>query len=283
LPVGALCVIDTKPHEPGLTEKQRFVLRTLADQVNAQIALRGANARQQELLDERVRIQTLLDRERDRIETELRNLNATLEERVEARSDELLAAEAQLRQSLKMEAVGQLTGGLAHDFNNLLTAILGGLELIGIRLAQGRTGDLNRFLMTARTAADRAAALTHRLLAFSRQQALDPKPILLDKLVSGMEEMIRRTLGPTISLEMVGAGGLWLARCDPNQLENALLNLCLNARDAMPDGGKLTVEAANAGLDTSAARVRGGARAIRRHVCDRYRRRHPAGHHRPRF
>lgn len=245
LPVGALCLIDTKPHEAGLTDKQRFVLNALADQVNAQIALRGAVARQQELLAERTRIQTLLDQERDRIETELRNLNATLEARIEERSAELLAAEAQLRQSLKMEAVGQLTGGLAHDFNNLLTAIIGSLELMGIRLAQGRNGDLNRFLVAARTSAERAAALTHRLLAFSRQQALDPKPVLLNTLISGMEDMIRRTLGPTISLDVVEAGGLWVARCDPNQLENALLNLCLNARDAIAADGMLTVTPAS--------------------------------------
>jgi nitrogen-specific signal transduction histidine kinase/CheY-like chemotaxis protein len=169
----------------------------------------------------------------------------------------LAASEEQLRQSLKMEAVGQLTGGLAHDFNNLLTAVSGSLELIALRLAQGRVADINRHLMVARSSTDRAAALTHRLLAFSRRQTLDPKPVLLNRLISSVEDMLRRTIGPAIELEVVGAGGLWVARCDPNQLENALLNLCLNARDAMPKGGKLTIETANASLDTHAARTRG--------------------------
>jgi signal transduction histidine kinase len=182
-------------------------------------------------------------------EAQLRDENASLEARVKERTAELMASEEQLRQALKMEAVGQLTGGLAHDFNNLLTAIRGGLELMGIRLSQGRVSELNRYLIAASSSVDRAASLTHRLLAFSRRQTLSPKPTAINKLIANMEDMIRRSIGPSIQLEIVGAGGLWLAKCDPNQLENALLNLCLNARDAMPSGGTLTVETANASLD----------------------------------
>jgi signal transduction histidine kinase len=190
-------------------------------------------------------------------EAQLRDENASLEARVKERTAELMASEEQLRQAHKMEAVGQLTGGLAHDFNNLLTAIRGGLELMGIRLSQGRVSELNRYLIAASSSVDRAASLTHRLLAFSRRQTLSPKPTAINKLIANMEDMIRRSIGPSIQLEIVGAAGLWLAKCDPNQLENALLNLCLNARDAMPNGGTLTVETANASLDTAAARTHG--------------------------
>jgi PAS domain S-box-containing protein len=166
---------------------------------------------------------------------------------------ELERSRAALFQSQKMEAVGQLTGGLAHDFNNLLTGITGSLDLLRTRLAQGRINDLERYLMAAQGAASRAAALTHRLLAFSRQQTLEPKPVDANKLVSGMEELIRRTVGPGIMLETVTSVGLWPCFCDPNQLENAILNLCINGRDAMPDGGRLTIETANAWVDESSA------------------------------
>ncbi len=155
-----------------------------------------------------------------------------------------------------MEAVGQLTGGLAHDFNNLLTGISGSLELLQARVAQGRIGDLERYLSAAQGAAKRAAALTHRLLAFSRRQTLDPKPTDANRLMAGMEELVRRTMGPEVAVEVVAAGGLWATLVDPNQLENALLNLCINARDAMPDGGRLTIETGNRWLDQRAARER---------------------------
>jgi len=164
------------------------------------------------------------------------------------------AIEEQLRQSQKMEAVGQLTGGLAHDFNNLLTGISGSLELIQARMAQGRTADVERYLMAAQGAVKRAAALTHRLLAFSRRQTLDPKPTNVNRLLGDLEELIRRTVGPGIEVEVVGASGLWPILVDPNQLENSVLNLCINARDAMPDGGKLTVETTNKWIDERAAR-----------------------------
>lgn len=160
------------------------------------------------------------------------------------------AVEEALRQSQKMEAVGQLTGGIAHDFNNLLQGISGSLEIMQNRLAQGRTADLPRWLAGAKTSAERAASLTHRLLAFSRRQPLDPRPVRANPLVASMEDMLRRTLGERVELELVLAGGLWLTRCDPNQLESAILNLAINARDAMPDGGTLTIETCNAHLDT---------------------------------
>ena len=187
---------------------------------------------------------------------ELASLNATLEEQVEARTKELMATEEVLRQSQKMEAVGQLTGGLAHDFNNLLAGISGSLEMMQSRIAQGRIGDIDRYMIGAKAASKRAAALTHRLLAFSRRQTLDPKPTDVNRLVAGMEDLIRRTAGPAIELETVLTAGLWSTLVDPNQLENALLNLCINARDAMPEGGKITIETANRWLDGRAARDR---------------------------
>ncbi len=175
---------------------------------------------------------------------------------MEAQRELALAQEA-LRQSQKMEAVGQLTGGIAHDFNNLLAGISGSLELLETRLAQGRLSGIERYITGAQNSARRAAALTQRLLAFSRRQTLDPKPTDINRLISGMEDLIRRTVGPGIAVEVVGAGGIWATKVDPSQLESALLNLCINARDAMsPDGGRLTVETANKWLDERAARER---------------------------
>ncbi len=164
--------------------------------------------------------------------------------------------EEALRQAQKMEAVGQLTGGLAHDFNNLLTGISGSLELLQTRVAQGRLRDVDRYITAAQGAASRAAALTHRLLAFSRRQTLDPRSHRrepADRGHGGADPAHRRTgdhVGDVVAV------GLWTTLVDPNQLENALLNLCINARDAMPDGGKLTIETANMWLDERAARER---------------------------
>jgi len=201
--------------------------------------------------DARSRLEEIREGERA-----LRNLAAELERRVEERTRELMAAEEALRQSQKMEAVGQLTGGLAHDFNNLLTGISGSLQLMQTRLSQGRVNELDRYITAADGAARRAASLTHRLLAFSRRQTLDPKPTKINRLIAGLEELIRRTVGPGIQVEVVGAAGLWTALVDRNQLENALLNLCINARDAMPEGGRITIETANKWLDERAARER---------------------------
>ncbi|KQM80577.1 two-component system sensor histidine kinase/response regulator [Xylophilus sp. Leaf220] len=198
-----------------------------------------------------------VEAERDRNAAALRALNETLEQRVAERTAELMRAEEQLRQSQKMEAVGQLTGGLAHDFNNLLAGISGALELMNAKMKQGRFDDLERYVAVAQGATKRAAALTHRLLAFSRRQTLLPKPTDVNRLVGGMEELIRRTIGPAVALEVVGAASLWPALVDPGQLENALLNLCINARDAMPDGGRITIETANKWMDRPAAATYG--------------------------
>jgi PAS domain S-box-containing protein len=164
--------------------------------------------------------------------------------------------EEQLRQSQKMEAVGQLTGGLAHDFNNLLAGIVGSLDLLTVRIGQGRLNNLERYTTAAQGAAIRAAALTHRLLAFSRRQTLDPKPTDVNRLVAGMEDLIRRTVGPAIQIEVVASSELWSTLVDPPQLENALLNLCINARDAMPEGGRIFIETSNRTLDPRMARMR---------------------------
>jgi len=195
-----------------------------------------------------------LEAERDSALAALRALNEQLEQRVAERTAELMRAEEALRQSQKMEAVGQLTGGLAHDFNNLLAGISGALELINTRLGQGRLADVDRYMVAAQGATRRAASLTHRLLAFSRRQTLAPKPTNINLLVKGMTELIQRTVGPSIAVETVEATGLWMAQVDGSQLENALLNLCINARDAMPGGGRITIETANKWLDRLAAR-----------------------------
>jgi len=180
-----------------------------------------------------------------RTERALQRLNETLEQRVNAEVAARAKTEAALRQSQKMEAVGQLTGGLAHDFNNLLAGVIGSLELLSVRLQQGRTGDLERYIHSALTSANRATALTHRLLAFSRRQTLDPSPTDLNALIEGMMELLQRTIGPLVSYSTQLSDDLWLTLCDTNQLENALLNLTINARDAMPDGGQLTLTSEN--------------------------------------
>jgi PAS domain S-box-containing protein len=187
-----------------------------------------------------------------------RHLEQAVRERtaqLEAEYDARRKAEDSLRQAQKMEAVGQLTGGVAHDFNNLLTIILGGLEAIGRQLpaldASPAVERIERSRDMAIQGTKRAATLTSRLLAFSRQQALAPQSLNPNKLVADISEILRRTLGETIELETVLAGGLWPAFADANQLENAILNLAVNARDAMPKGGKMTIETANSYLDES--------------------------------
>lgn len=159
--------------------------------------------------------------------------------------------EGALRQAQKMEAIGQLTGGISHDFNNLLTGILGNLDMLAARLDQGDRESANSYLDGARSAASRAAGLTQRLLAFSRCQTLTPAPIDVEILLADMQELIGCTVGPAITVASRCEAGVWTPYCDRNQLENALLNLAINARDAMPDGGTLTIEAANATLRSS--------------------------------
>ena len=187
----------------------------------------------------------------------LRISNETLEARVEERTGQLMAAEEALRQSQKMEAVGQLTGGIAHDFNNLLTGISGSLELLDKRIASGRLEGVARYLDTAQDSTRRAAALTQRLLAFARRQTLDPKVVDINRVIVGMADLLNRSVGPAIHMEVVQAVGLWPTRLDAPQLENAILNLCINARDAMaPGGGRITIETANKWLDERAAKER---------------------------
>jgi PAS domain S-box-containing protein len=164
-----------------------------------------------------------------------------------------LIAEERLRQAQKMEAVGQLTGGLSHDFNNLLTGIGGSLELLEKRVAQGRLQEIDRYIDAARGAVRRAGALTQRLLAFSRQQTLDPQPTDLNALIAEMEELIRRSMGPEMELLFVPSPDLCVTLVDGHQLENALLNLCINARDAMPGGGRVTIETAQRRFDDQEA------------------------------
>jgi signal transduction histidine kinase/CheY-like chemotaxis protein len=200
-------------------------------------------------------------------EQELKRLNASLEARVEERTRDLeaalqrLRAESQereaaqeaLRHAQKMEAVGQLTGGIAHDFNNLLQAITGSLEVLKLKLRLNRLDDTERFIDAALGSAHRAAGLTHRLLAFSRRQPLAPRPVQANQLLAPMAELLRRSMGENIRIEIVPGRGLWTTSCDPGQLESVILNLCINARDAMPHGGTLTIATANTTLDASFA------------------------------
>jgi signal transduction histidine kinase len=191
--------------------------------------------------------------ERDRALAELRDLTATLEQRVEERTEELRRSEEALRQSQKMEAVGQLTGGLAHDFNNLLAGISGSLDLMGLRIDQGRFTELEKYLLAAQGSAKRAAALTHRLLAFARRQTLAPEPTDVNQLIGGMLDLVQRTVGPAIQVQFISLPDNQPLLVDQSQLENALLNLCINARDAMPGGGRILIEAAHHQVDTHSA------------------------------
>ncbi len=181
--------------------------------------------------------------ERDRALAELRDLTATLEQRVEERTADLRRSEEALRQSQKMEAVGQLTGGLAHDFNNLLAGISGSLDLMDLRIGQGRFTELEKYLLAAQGSAKRAAALTHRLLAFARRQTLAPEATVVNQLVGGMLDLVQRTVGPAIQVHFTSLPDDQPLLVDQSQLENALLNLCINARDAMPNGGRILIAA----------------------------------------
>jgi len=208
--LGTLCVVDTNPRPRGLTSEQISSLEALARQVMMQLELRQAQREQ---------------------------------------SERLAHAQDALRQAQKMEAIGQLTGGIAHDFNNMLTGIIGSLDIVRRRMDSNRTHEIPKFLDAASASAHRAAALTHRLLAFARRQSLDTKPNDVNPVIAGMEDLLHRTLGESVALETRLADDLWPALTDANQLENAILNLAINARDAMPDGGCLTIETGNIELD----------------------------------
>ncbi|MDE1167986.1 MAG: response regulator [Pseudomonas sp.] len=184
-------------------------------------------------------------------EAQLRKLNETLEQQVEERTAQIRENEEALRQAQKMEAVGQLTGGIAHDFNNMLTGIIGSLELMRRRISRGRYDDLGGLIDLGVTSANRAAGLTHRLLAFSRRQSLDSQPVHMNRLVTAMDQLLQRSLNESIELEVDLCPDLWVAEADPHQLESALLNLVINARDAMPCGGQLRVHTANQTLDNA--------------------------------
>ncbi len=205
--------------------------------------------------------------ERDRAEAELRRFSETLERMVAERTQALVAemrrraeTEGQLHQVQKMDAIGHLTGGIAHDFNNMLGIILGNLDLARRRLAKGEPG-IDKFLNNSLEGARRAATLTQRLLAFARQAPLAPQSVDANKLVAGMSDLLRRSLGEIVQIETVLAGGLWRTHADPNQLESAIVNLAVNARDAMPEGGRLTIETANASLDEQYAAQHAGVTA----------------------
>lgn len=187
--------------------------------------------------------------DRKRAEAALEEANATLEARIAEAVAERERTEEALRQSQKMEAVGQLTGGIAHDFNNMLAAVTGSLDLLSRRLGESDER-ARRYVDAAMEGARRAAQLTQRLLAFSRQQPLRPQPLDANRLVQGMSDLLRHSLGASVHLETVLAGGLWRTHADPNQLESVILNLAVNARDAMPEGGRLTIETLNAHLDS---------------------------------
>jgi len=242
-PYGILQVDSRRPRE--FSESDIDFLRTYANLLAAavdrlrmaqnQLQAHEALARAGEELERRVAERTA------ELEQALRTLRRESREREEA--------EERLRQSESLKAIGQLTGGIAHDFNNMLQAITGCLSTIRRRVQQGRTTEVVDYVDRGETAAKRAADLTHRLLAFGRRQTLVPKPVSMDRIAMDMEDMIRRTVGPAMQVELKRSNGKWLVVCDPSQLESALLNLCVNARDAMPQGGWLTISTAELVLD----------------------------------
>ena len=241
-PFGVLQIDSRVPRE--FTESDTLFLRSYANLLAAAVdRIRVTNEGRNK--EEQLRLML-----QDTVATRTRELTEA-NDRLKAEAEERGRVEEALRQSLKMEAVGQLTGGLAHDFNNLLSGISGSLQLMNMRVSQGRTAEIGRYMDAAMTSVERAAALTHRLLAFSRRQTLDPKPTDVNSLIEGLRDMFSRTVGPGVKIETSLAPELWSTLCDPNQLENALLNLVINARDAMPDGGHITIETSNCVLADS--------------------------------
>ncbi|ALU61545.1 hybrid sensor histidine kinase/response regulator [Pseudomonas syringae pv. lapsa] len=252
--------LDDQQQARILMETDRRIMQNnVSEQIEEQVNLSDGSAAiwlstKAPLLDENGEVIGLIGSSidvtaRKKAEEAVRELNQTLEQRIEQAVFEREQIEDALRHSQKMDAVGQLTGGIAHDFNNLLAGISGSLELITKRLAQGRVGDVDRYVSVAQGAVRRAASLTHRLLAFSRRQTLSPRVTDVNGLIHDMEELIARTVGPEIDIKVVAQNDLWPALIDHAQLESSLLNLCLNARDAMPNGGRIIIETANASLE----------------------------------
>ena len=203
-------------------------------------------------IDEQKRSQEALAQAAQKLEQEVDARTRELREalaRLEAEAEERARAEEALRQAQKMEAVGQLTGGIAHDFNNMLTGIIGAIDILKRRIATGRLDDLDRFMDAASTSAQRAAGLTARLLAFSRRQSLDSRPTDVGKLIHSLEDLLRRTMSESIEVEILSSSPLSPALVDANQLESAIINLAINARDAMPHGGRLTLSCEEVELD----------------------------------
>jgi CHASE3 domain sensor protein len=184
---------------------------------------------------------------------ELTLSNRDLQKQIAQREE----VESQLRQAQKMEAIGQLTGGIAHDFNNMLGVVIGSLDLMNRRIKSGDFTSIGRFMDAASQATTRASSLTHRLLAFARQQPLEPRAVDVNSLITGMSDLMRSTLGEQVQIETVMAAAVWTAKADPHQLESAVLNVAINARDAMPQGGKLTIETGNTFLDDAYAMQHG--------------------------
>ncbi|EGH03819.1 MULTISPECIES: hybrid sensor histidine kinase/response regulator [Pseudomonas syringae group genomosp. 2] len=252
--------LDDQQQARVLMETDRRIMQNnVSEQIEEQVNLPDGSAAtwlstKAPLLDENGEVIGLIGSSvdvtaRKKAEEAVRELNQTLEQRIEQAVFEREQIEDALRHSQKMDAVGQLTGGIAHDFNNLLAGISGSLELITKRLAQGRVGDVDRYVSVAQGAVRRAASLTHRLLAFSRRQNLSPRVTNVNVLIQDMEELIARTVGPEIDIKVVAHDDLWPALIDHAQLESSLLNLCLNARDAMPSGGRIVIETANASIE----------------------------------
>ncbi|AXH57275.1 PAS domain-containing protein [Pseudomonas amygdali pv. lachrymans] len=252
--------LDDQQQARVLMETDRRIMQNnVSEQIEEQVNLPDGSAAtwlstKAPLLDENGEVIGLIGSSvdvtaRKKAEEAVRELNQTLEQRIEQAVFEREQVEDALRHSQKMDAVGQLTGGIAHDFNNLLAGISGSLELITKRLAQGRVGDVDRYVSVAQGAVRRAASLTHRLLAFSRRQNLSPRVTNVNVLIQDMEELIARTVGPEIDIKVVAHDDLWPALIDHAQLESSLLNLCLNARDAMPNGGRIVIETANASIE----------------------------------
>ena len=234
-----------------MREQNRDLLRSLADLAEREDETRRLNHELEETNKGVVALYADLEAKADQLRVAGETLESTVVARTAelARSNALLKAEAEarermgddLRQAQKMEAVGQLTGGIAHDFNNLLTVIVGSLEMLRRRIDQKRVERLDHYIDVAMSAAERASALTHRLLAFARRQPLDPRPTEVNALIAGMDNLLRRTVSEAIVLRVEPAATPCTTVCDPHQLENAILNLAINARDAMPEGGSLTI------------------------------------------